>query len=265
MKPPVPPTAAEVKCETCHDQIGSTPAGGTRHAAVDMGCDSCHVAHDPANSIDKAVPKHLKKTAPALCAECHDVQQKAAKSKSPHTALDNCLDCHDPHASANSRMLKQAQPALCETCHAQQAESHQKDKFLHLPAFQTGCSTCHEPHGSDEVAHLRAPINELCLSCHESRARGEPGSDEKTLLLFGGAVRLPGNYLSGVTRVALNADSSKGHPTAAHPVRTSGKVAATGKPMVCTTCHDPHASAASPQLFVTHKKSKSQLCIRCHT
>src|SRR5579863_3187676 len=32
-------------CLTCHNQGENVPEKGSRHAALDMGCDSCHVTH----------------------------------------------------------------------------------------------------------------------------------------------------------------------------------------------------------------------------
>lgn len=256
--------ATEATCESCHKDIGKISDKGSQHPAMGSGCDTCHEPHGMGQAADPKNPKHLKKQPPALCADCHDVQERAQKSKFSHAIVEDCTTCHNPHGSENARLLKDAQPALCESCHSDQAEAHKNKKFLHKPAFETGCSTCHEPHGTDNVAHLRAPVNDLCLTCHADNAKGEQGSDDKSLVFFNGAVHLPADYLNQVKRVALDAGATKGHPTATHPVVTTKPVKLNNKPMACNTCHDPHASANSPRFFVTDKKSPSQLCIRCH-
>jgi predicted CXXCH cytochrome family protein len=228
---------------------------------MEMGCDSCHVPHAlPKPTGKPETPKYLKKAAPELCGDCHDLKERAAL-KFQHAVANDCTSCHNPHSSPNPKMLVDKQPALCETCHSNQAEAHQKDKFLHKPAFDTGCSTCHDPHASANEHQLRAKGNELCLGCHAQNVAAESG---KPVALFGGTVQLPANYLDSTKRIAVTINQTKGHPTANHPVSTNKEVALTKKPMECTTCHNPHSSPASPQLFVTGKKSPSQLCIRCH-
>lgn len=260
-----PAAAKPATCDSCHAKIAEAHDGETRHAAMEMGCDSCHVAHGPGKPVaDKANPKFLKKAVPDLCADCHDVQKRTADMKFRHAVADDCISCHSPHASANAKLLTQPQPALCETCHSKQAEAHQQHKGLHKPAFQDGCSTCHDPHATNVEHQLRADGNKLCLTCHAQKATGEPSSDGKTLSLFDKSVTVPGDYLKTVKRVALNSADTKGHPTATHPVAGVKDASANNKQMACVSCHDPHSSAASPQLFVTGKKSSSQLCIRCH-
>ena len=42
------PTSGDKKenlCLTCHNQGVNVPERGSRHAALDMGCDTCHVTH----------------------------------------------------------------------------------------------------------------------------------------------------------------------------------------------------------------------------
>jgi predicted CXXCH cytochrome family protein len=255
--------AAAPKCESCHAAIANSKETDTRHPAMEMGCDSCHVPHAMPRPAKGDTPKSLKKTVPELCADCHDLKERSAM-KYQHAVANDCTTCHNPHSSPNAKLLAEKQPALCETCHSSQAEAHQKDKFLHKPAFDTGCSTCHDPHASANEHQLRAQGNTLCLTCHAQNAPGAAASGEKTLSLFDGKVQLPADYLVSVRRIAVTVNQTKGHPTANHPVSGGRDVALTKKPIECITCHNPHSSTGSPQLFVTGKKSPSQLCIRCH-
>lgn len=255
--------AGSPSCESCHAAIATTKDTDTRHPAMDMGCDSCHTAHALPKPDKAATPKFLKKAVPDLCADCHDLKERSAL-KYQHAVANDCTTCHNPHSSPNPKMLTDKQPALCETCHSTQAEAHQKDKFLHRPAFDTGCSTCHDPHASANEHQLRAQGNALCLTCHAQNAATGAGAEGKALSLFDGKVQLPADYLKSVRRIAITGNQTKGHPTANHPVSSTGAIAATKKPLECTTCHSPHSSSGSPQLFVTGKKSPSQLCIRCH-
>jgi predicted CXXCH cytochrome family protein len=261
-KSAAPAAAAADKCETCHAAIANTKESDTRHPAMETGCDSCHTSHALPKPGKVDTPKFLKKSVPDLCGDCHDLKERSAL-RFQHAVANDCTTCHNPHSSPNPKMLTDKQPALCESCHSNQAEAHQKDKFLHKPAFETGCSTCHDPHASANEHQLRVQGNALCLSCHAQNAAGENGSNDKTLVLFGGKTQLPGDYLKSIRRVALNGGQTKGHPTANHPVAGVNDPK-TKQPIACTTCHSPHSSANSPQLFVTGKRSSSQLCIRCH-
>jgi len=227
---------------------------------MDIGCDSCHVPHATPKPGKIDTPKFLKKAVPDLCADCHDLKERSGL-KYQHAVANDCTTCHNPHSSPNPKMLVSKQPELCETCHSSQAEAHQQHKFLHKPAFDTGCSTCHDPHASANEHQLRAQGNSLCLTCHAQNAAGTTAGDKITL--FDGKVQLPSDYLNSVRRIAVTATQTKGHPTAKHPI-SGVEDPKTKKQIGCTTCHSPHSSPASPQLFVTGKKSPSQLCIRCH-
>ena len=46
--------------------------GGSRHAALDMGCETCHVTHKTGDRGRLEFAFHLTKAAPALCLDCHD-------------------------------------------------------------------------------------------------------------------------------------------------------------------------------------------------
>ena len=77
------------------------PGKGSRHAALDMGCDACHLTHKTGAEPTAENRFHLTKAAPALCLDCHDVKdaglQKAHQNQP--FAKANCLQCHDPHQS----------------------------------------------------------------------------------------------------------------------------------------------------------------------
>ena len=88
-------------CLTCHTTGLNVPTKGSRHAALDMGCDTCHVTHKTGPEPTQENRFHLTKAAPALCLDCHDAKdadlQKAHKNQPFATA--NCVECHDPHQS----------------------------------------------------------------------------------------------------------------------------------------------------------------------
>jgi predicted CXXCH cytochrome family protein len=59
-------TKDENLCLQCHQTGMNTPAKGSRHPALDMGCDACHVNHKTGPSAGREFIDHLSKDAPAL-------------------------------------------------------------------------------------------------------------------------------------------------------------------------------------------------------
>src|SRR5450756_1409342 len=113
-------------CLTCHTQGTNVPDKGSRHAALDMGCDTCHVTHKTGADLTPENQFHLTKAAPALCVDCHDPKD-AALQKAHHNqpfGTANCLSCHDPHQSAAPKLMA---------------------KFTHPPFADRNCELCHAP------------------------------------------------------------------------------------------------------------------------
>ena len=92
----------------CHKVGIDVPKEGSRHAALDMGCDTCHVTHKNGDKGKIEFAAHLKKNVPALCIDCHDVKdaalQKTHQDQPFGTA--NCLQCHNPHQSAKPKLMQ---------------------------------------------------------------------------------------------------------------------------------------------------------------
>src|SRR5208337_1919526 len=87
--------AKENLCLTCHTTGLNVPEKGSRHPALDMGCDTCHVTHKVGADPTPENLFHLTKSAPALCVDCHDPRdatlQKAHQNQ-PFGSAD-CLQC----------------------------------------------------------------------------------------------------------------------------------------------------------------------------
>jgi len=62
-------TKGENLCLDCHSTGMNVPKGGSRHAALDTGCDTCHVVHKSGNPGQAEFAYHLTK-APAGRAQC---------------------------------------------------------------------------------------------------------------------------------------------------------------------------------------------------
>jgi predicted CXXCH cytochrome family protein len=337
------PTSGEGKdnlCLTCHQTGMNVAETGSRHAALDGGCDTCHVNHKTGPSTEREFRYHLTKATPALCLDCHDVKDAAlakahqdqpfekadcllchdphqssrpklmqafvhapfadkqcdachqaakdgkvvltqasarevcatchddvgkkiesAKVQHPGAAGD-CTDCHSPHAGKSPAFPKPDAVNVCLTCHTDQAELAKKH-VLHQPAFQQGCATCHEPHGGERTNLLRADGNALCLECHGPDSQHQKLEKEHLTAIFGGSVKLPGNYFEKVPVLPLK--YGLGHPTQFHPVSDAPNPKTNAMMAInCLSCHQPHASAKAG-LLVKDQEANAAFCKTCHS
>ena len=186
-------------CLSCHDIGVSIPKGGSRHAALDTGCDACHVIHKSGNPAQGEFAYHLAKPAPQLCLDCHDVtgeDLRKAHQNQPFGAAD-CTQCHDPHQSKSPKLMQAFmhnpfenkmcdschQPAkdgkvvltaadskaVCVTCHEEQAKQIASAKVQH-PGAQGNCTDCHNPHAGKTPGFLQPNPVAACLACHSDQA-----------------------------------------------------------------------------------------------
>ena len=61
---------------SCHQTgLNVSPRKGSRHAALDMGCDTCHLMHKTGLRGRQTENRfNLAKASPALCLDCHDAK-----------------------------------------------------------------------------------------------------------------------------------------------------------------------------------------------
>lgn len=181
-----PVQAEDNPCLKCHAKIAEKK---TVHAAVNMGCDSCHEQLDASAVPHKSkgkFAKGLSAEGPALCANCHD--KKLFKGKYVHAPVEGgpCLACHDPHASDYQGVLKKQPAELCLDCHPDvkkgphmiagvSGKGHPlgNDKKQADDPLRQGkkfyCATCHEPHRG-EFPKLTRFLNKgmtVCMTCHK--------------------------------------------------------------------------------------------------
>jgi predicted CXXCH cytochrome family protein len=186
-------------CLECHAQGVNVPDKGSRHAALDLGCDTCHVPHKTGERGKQEFDYHLTKSAPALCLDCHDANsadlQKAHKGQPFATA--NCVQCHDPHQSRQAKLMQQFNHVpfeggscdtchkdpkdgkvvltqtdvklICNECHSGQAEKIEKAKVQH-PGAQGECTACHNPHAGKTPGFVQPGPASACLACHSEQA-----------------------------------------------------------------------------------------------
>lgn len=242
------PTSGEKKdnlCLTCHNQGLDVPEKGSRHAALDMGCETCHVTHKTGSEPTIENRFHLTKAAPALCIDCHDPKdadlQKAHQGQPFGTA--NCLQCHDPHQSAAPKLMA---------------------KFLHPPFADKTCEICHAPAKDGKVVLTQATAKDLCVTCHDEQAKKidsskvpHPGAQASDCLDCHNPHASAQPHLPKTDAVNIclgcHTDIADLHKKANlhQPAFEQG----------CSTCHEGHGSDNEHLLRTA---SVNKLCLECH-
>jgi predicted CXXCH cytochrome family protein len=231
-------------CLSCHKVGVDVPKDGSRHAALDMGCDTCHVTHKTGERGKREFDFHLSKDAPALCIDCHDPKDanliKAHKNQPFGTA--DCLTCHDPHQSNSKKLMAQ---------------------FTHSPFAGGSCDSCHQPAKDGKVVLNAASAKEVCLTCHSDKAEQiakakvqHPGAAGDCTDCHnphaGNQPRFP--KPNGVA-VCLGCHSEQAE---------QGKKAHVHQPafeQACSVCHDPHGN---DNVHLLRTKTPNALCLECH-
>jgi predicted CXXCH cytochrome family protein len=247
LKPTSGATNKENLCLACHSVGLNTPAKGSRHAALDMGCDTCHVTHKTGDPNQREFKYHLTKNAPQLCTDCHDPKDATiakAHQGQPFEKAD-CLTCHDPHQSKSPKLMQ---------------------AFVHAP-FEGGkdsCASCHQPAKEGKVVLTQASTKELCVTCHA----------EKTEQIEKAKVQHPGAAGDCTDCHNPHAGKSPGFPKpdavnaclGCHADQAEqGKKAHLHQPAFdqgCATCHEPHGSD-NPRLL--RASTPKALCLECHS
>jgi predicted CXXCH cytochrome family protein len=224
-----PPSYAEDDCLQCHEELAK---GTSVHAAVAMGCSTCHSAIDarevPHRKKNK-IGKGLSSAQPELCYGCHD--QSRFTGKVVHGAVGKrCTGCHNPHASKNAKLLTTAIPYLCYACHDKAAFTKHN---VHAPVAKGQCTLCHAPHASDNASLLEKPVQRLCADCHAGKSDGR-------------------HILAGF-------GNNNSHPTRGRPDSLKQS-----KEFSCASCHTPHSSNGKALLAI-ESSNAGDICLKCHT
>lgn len=235
--------AKENLCLDCHTKGLNVPEKGSRHPALDIGCDACHVTHKTGDSQDREFKFHLTKAVPALCLDCHDVKNSdlaKAHQNQPFETAD-CLACHEPHQSDRPKLMQ---------------------AFVHPPFGDKQCDLCHEPAKDGKVVLTQANAKDLCVTCHSEK--GKQIEDAK--------VQHPGALGDCTDCHSPHAGSSPGFPKpdavnvclTCHTERAEeGKKGVLHQPAFqqgCATCHDPHGNDNEHLL----RAKGNALCLECH-
>ncbi len=242
LKPPSG-DAKENLCLGCHKTGLNVPEKGSRHAALDMGCDTCHVIHKTGPEPTLENRFHLTKAAPALCVDCHDPKDadlaKAHQNQPFGTA--NCLECHDPHQSASPKLMV---------------------RFMHPPFEAKSCDTCHAPAKDGKVVLTQPDVKTLCVTCHGDTAKlietakvPHPGAmGDCTDCHSPHASNQPGLPKTDAVSICLGChtdiDDLRKKPGHHQPAFVQG----------CATCHTPHGGDIDHLL----RARGNALCLECH-
>ena len=230
-------------CLECHTIGLNVPEKGSRHAALDMGCETCHLTHKTGERGKQEFDYHLTKATPALCIDCHDPKdeglQKAHQNQPFGTA--DCLQCHDPHQSAMPKLMA---------------------KYVHPPFADKQCEVCHAPAKDGKVVLTQADAKSVCVMCHDEKAKQiesakvqHPGAGgDCTDCHNPHASKYIGLPKSNPVDICLGchsdiADLAK-KPVHHQPAFTEG----------CGTCHDPHGGEREKLL----RAEGNNLCLACH-
>ncbi len=252
-EPSAAPAATCVSAQ-CHTSLLT---GADLHPVAE-GCDSCHEAVSSPHPVKGKQTFKLTEEQPALCYGCHDA---FGKKKLVHVPVDAgmCTTCHNPHSSAQPKLLLQPVGELCATCH----QDHVDFKVLHAPVSNGDCTACHTPHESNTPTLLLMEPPDLCTDCHVdmkdvlskkvvhaaveagcTSCHNPHGSKNAKLL----SDPVPDLCLSCHVDIA---DTVK-EATVPHP--------ALDMPDGCVACHSPHSSDNDKLLL----KVQKDVCLGCH-
>lgn len=221
--------ASKTRCEVCH---ASELEGAVVHPVVE-DCQACHEI----SKVDGRSAVALVSDGVSLCLSCHPDLEKGAMAgfvASHAPVTDDCMICHEPHASEHRALLTERMPALCAGCH-----DADEIRVAHgVSLARADCGACHPPHGSDAPGMLvggtpHPPYeSRSCEACHRRGLSTRAKSNVSTICF---ACHAAGDFEGeSVHTVARNGD--------------------------CLSCHEPHSSA-EPKLL---RRSGQELCLACH-
>jgi len=275
-------------CLLCHDK--EDEAAGTLAAPHEPVTDTCLNCHNP-HATPR--PRLLVEDQPALCAQCHDLDELEGKHGKQLTQATQCTACHAPHGSANPSMLRSKnlhppfgdgdcdschrQPfgdrvrltargeALCTACHGEMSEPD--DVSVHAALHggrKAGCLSCHDPHMSDQQPLLKEAVPDLCAQCHQpivDAVRADTGhavGEDCTTCHLPHSSKKPHLLMDTAPDLC-----GLCHDLEDDDLRTAHLGADLTK-LVCTNCHSPHGTGHPKLLARTLHPVVLDGCDVCH-
>ena len=173
----LPAMAQSLICVKCHSAV-STPTlqfwNASTHNLNEVSCFDCHELHKgPQQKVSR------EETAD-LCFKCHQELEMEFNNFSHHPVPEGklaCSDCHNPHGTANDKMLLGVTAkATCTKCHMEY-----QGPFVYEHADVTeDCINCHKPHGSPNEPLLQVAQPFLCMQCHVAHTEHDHAFDSTT-------------------------------------------------------------------------------------
>jgi len=260
--------AQDPDCLMCHEQLAGEKVV---HAAVQMGCTTCHSAIDATDIPHKKtnnIEKGLSEDQPDLCYGCHD--KSMFTKKTVHAALGmGCTGCHNPHSSKAGKLLSSDPPDLCYNCHDKKPFD---GKSVHPPVMGGMCASCHSPHSADREKLLLAEPPALCFECHDKkkfdvRRPHVPVAAGMCLTCHephaGGNSSLLVKPIFNLCTACHTTQASGTHVLAglrgSHPIKPgTPDPSRKGRDMDCSSCHNPHGSDFDNLFY------HMGICKKCH-
>jgi len=191
--------------------------------------EKCAKCHDMRSLPEEVVPPSPQESP---CYSCHKV---LTSRKKVHAPSGNwvCNYCHKDVGMSYQRFETPFPIAeTCFSCHEYRERVWMNKKYIHGPTSTGQCNICHNPHSSDYIFFLKKPIFDLCTSCHSEKATG---------------VHILAGFVFGKS----------------HPVRGRPDPSRPGRELVCSSCHNPHAS--DYKFMFNHDYTGDRyLCQMCH-
>jgi len=221
-------------------------------------CDTCHQPVSQPHPQKKNKTFKLTEEVPGLCLQCHP-KPGAMKYVHPPVKDGMCTTCHNPHDSAEPKLLAQPMKALCTSCHPDKTSY----KYVHGPAATGDCTSCHRSHESNNAHLLIKDGAALCYLCHVDM-EGNIKKKYVHTALEGGCTSCHNPHGSSEKKFFAAAGAGlcyQCHSPIEEKLKSAKSIHAPIKTdRGCSTCHAAHASDA-PKLLA---KTGMNLCLDCH-
>lgn len=115
---PSKPAAINDQCGSCHSTVRAAFARPYTHP-LQQNAMSCVDCHDPHQRGQSATSRMVAARNQPSCFNCHGEKRGPFVFEHAPMRTDGCASCHEPHGSANPRMLtRNQQRVVCLECHA---------------------------------------------------------------------------------------------------------------------------------------------------
>lgn len=141
-------------CLNCHSDTWAQLQRPHAHRVAEgaMTCIDCHNPHGSQRAFAQRTTGRTSSNEPG-CLRCHADKRGPFVFEHAPMKVEGCQSCHEPHGSANPRMLNQAVVAeLCMDCHSNVPARTNRSGTLGTTA--TG------------FHDLRSPVYRNCTTCH---------------------------------------------------------------------------------------------------